>query len=395
MRYIFIFFLFLSSTNIFATSLSELTAHAKQPQLIQETIDAKELALASKNLAETETAPLIYHQSLSHNRGRDTSGFEYEVSFSKVFKLGNVLALEKRENSLKNRAYLLEQQKEIFRYNAYLGQRYHNYCLDQSYLDGFRVRVDNFTKLYTKKKQAYHEDEISKTELLQLDLEKQQLESRLRSLLSKQHNAKAHIFDLTTLDSSETLLCSDIYPIVRMMILSDNSATLTQEAYDKRIESTQVGLKRYSQKIESLEVGMGYIKELGRDIYTIALSVPLDFSTRKSEYKRASLLHQSSVLTLQNEQKTQQRNREILRLQKRLKQSFLAIESQKTMIYNYTSSLLPLIKKSYEYGESSVIEYLLSEQKLYQLKEKLLEKKRGYFKTLFKLYSMIETKEIL
>ncbi len=384
----------LSTLHLSAVTLEEIVTNAKQPQLINKTIDAEQLAFESANLAQTETAPLTYNQSLSQNRGAGESGFEYEVSFSKEFKLGNIRELEGRQSSLNNEAYLLEQKREIYRYNAYLKNTYHNYCLDEAYLASFREEVDTFIELYNKKERAYSEDEISKTELLQLRLEKQRLESQLMTLSQKQEDAKAQLLSLTTLDRGEHLFCQDIYPIQEEVFLDEESFSLTQEAYNKRIESTQVGLKRYSQKIESIDVSMGYTKELDRDIYTMSISIPLNFSTHKSEYERASLLHQSSVLSLKNQQIVEQRVTRISLLQKRLKQNYHAIEAQKEIINNYTSSLLPLIKKSYQYGESSVIEYLLSEQKLYGLKQELLEKKRGYYETLFKLYSMSESKDI-
>ena len=387
--------LLLISINLNAVTLDELIANAKEPQLIEKTIDAQELALESQNLAQTETAPLTYHQSFSQNQGTGESGLEYEVSFSKEFKLGDIRELEQRANRLKSRAYLLEKRQDIYRYNAYLGNLYHGYCLNQDYINSFQEGLKRFTQLYSKKEQAYREDEISKTELLQLGLEKQRLESELNNRLQQQQNAKEQLFGLTTLQAHPELSCQDIYPIQEEVVLSEDSFALSQEAFNKRIKSRQVGIERYSQKIEHIDVSMGYTKELNQDIYTIALSVPLDFSTHKSEYERASLLHQSSALTLQNEQMIERRRAKIVQFQKELEESFAEIASQKKMIQSYTSSLLPLMKKSYEYGESSVIEYLLSEQKLYQLKEKLLEKKRGYFKTLFKLYSMIETKEIL
>ena len=392
MKKIVISLALLSTLHLGAVTLDEIVAHGKQPQLIKKTIDAEQLALESGNLAQTETAPLTYNQSLSQNEGAGESGLEYEVSFSKEFKLGNILELEQQQNKLNNQAYLLEQKRDIYRYNAYLRNFYHNYCLDEAYLNSFREGVDTFIQLYAKKERAYSEDEVSKTELLQLRLEKQRLESELNSLEEKQQNAKEQLLSLTTIDANEVLSCQDIYPIREEVKLSEDSFALSQEAYSKRIESTQVGLKRYANKVESIDVSMGYTKELDREIYTMGISLPLNFSTHKSEYERASLLHQSSALSLKNQQRVEQRIVRISELQKRLKQSYRTIEAQKELINNYTSELLPLIKKSYKYGESSVIEYLLSEQKLYGLKQELLEKKRGYYETLFKLYSMSESK---
>jgi len=45
------------------------------------------------------------------------------------------------------------------------------------------------------------------------------------------------------------------------------------------------------------------------------------------------------------------------------------------------------------YGESSVIEYLLSQQRLYSMEKELLDIKRDYYHRLFKLYTVAERKD--
>jgi outer membrane protein TolC len=138
---------------------------------------------------------------------------------------------------------------------------------------------------------------------------------------------------------------------------------------------------------------MGYAKELETDIYTIGVSIPLNFSSNKSEYERASLMHQSSAISLQNEQAMANKKYQVRALEAGLSRDFQSIEAQEQNIHHYANSLLPLMKKSYDYGESSVIEYLLSQQKLHTLQQELLEKQKGYYQTLFQLYSMSEKKD--
>lgn len=138
---------------------------------------------------------------------------------------------------------------------------------------------------------------------------------------------------------------------------------------------------------------MGYTKELETDIYTIGVSIPLNFSSNKSEHERASLMHQSSAISLQNEQQMADKKYRVRELEAKLSRDFQNIEAQKENINHYANSLLPLMKKSYDYGESSVIEYLLSQQKLTSLEQELLEEKKAYYATLFQLYSMSETKD--
>jgi len=68
----------------------------------------------------------------------------------------------------------------------------------------------------------------------------------------------------------------------------------------------------------------------------------------------------------------------------------------KTLSQNYKAyknKLLPLIKKSYDLGESSVIEYLLNRQKLYALNQEIYANKKAYYTTLFNLYTLSEKKD--
>ena len=385
---------FLSISHAQEVTLSDILQNTEQKKLLSQRISEEGLALASKNLADTEIDPLTFNQSIARANGIGISGYQHEISFSKNFKLGNIQELEQQQNRLNNEAYLLEQEKSLLTFDSRLANLYHQHCLGRAYVNSFEETLANFSELYAKKQRAYEQDEIAKTELLQLEFEKNRLQSTLDNLRAKSQNAQQQILSLTSLNLSDRLSCQDIYPIKAEVHLSSDAFKLSQEAYNKRISSTQVGLKRYSQKLESIEVSMGYANELDMDIYTVGVSIPLNLSTRKSEYERASLMHQSSAITLQNEQYLLNKKQKIQALEAELKRRVANIEAQEQNIAYYSSSVLPLMKKSYDYGESTIIEYLLTQQKLTTLQQELLEKQKAYYQTLFQLYSMSETKEI-
>lgn len=364
-------------------TLDEILKNAEQRTLMSQAINEEGLSLESKNMAQTETAPLRFNQSLSRANSMHISGYEHEISLSKEFKLGNIQSLEQKQNRLNNEAHLIEQEKHLIGFDNRLKNLYHQHCLNGVFVGSFQEGYDKFVTLYSKKERAFQYDEIAKTELLQLELEKNRLQIELENLNRKQESSKKQLLSLTTLNSTDSLSCQDIYPIVQEVHLDISSFQLSQQAYDKRIESTQVGLNRYAKKLESVEVSMGYTKELESDIYTIGVSIPLNFSSNKSEYERASLMHQSSALSLQNEQAMANKKYQVRELESRLSRDFQSIEAQEQNINHYTNSLLPLMQKSYDYGESSVIEYLLSQQKLHTLQQELLENKKGITKPYF------------
>lgn len=384
---------FLTYSEASVLTLTDILQHAKEPTLLFKTITEEQQALEAKNLANSADAPFVLHNGIIRAKSKALSGYEYDVAISKELKLSNIQNLEQQQNRLNNEAHTLEQKKYVLHASNRLKNLYHQYCLDSNYRDNFQVNYDNFVTLYEKKKSAYKHNEIAKTELLQLEIEKKRLHTELENLNQKERSSKVQLLSLTTLDSRDAFSCQDIYPIVQNVNLENDAFVLSQQAYEKRIESTQVGLNRYRKKLESVEVSMGYTKELETDLYTVGVSIPLNFSSNKLEHERAALMHQSSALSLQNEQQMAKKKYELQELKARLNRLFQTIRSEESNIEQYSNSLLPLMKKSYDYGESSVIEYLLSQQKLNQLKQELLEKQKGYYTALFQLYSMSETEE--
>lgn len=83
----------------------------------------------------------------------------------------------------------------------------------------------------------------------------------------------------------------------------------------------------------------------------------------------------------------------LTQLQSELKNHALMVQTLKQNYQNYEKKLLPLIEKSYDLGETSVIEYLLNRQKLYELRQEIYATKKAYYNTLFTLYTISEKKD--
>ena len=373
-------------------TLNELITNAKEPQRFEQILEEEQLSMDKKSLANTALAPLTLNHSLSRANGVDRSGFEYDIGFSKEFSLGNVQELERQQSHLSTEASILEERRKIIAFKNELRNLYHQYCLDLEYLNSFEEGYEQITTLYAKKEKAYRLDEIAKTELLQLEFEKKALKVDLESIRQKIANEKAQMLSLSSVEDAP-FSCQDIYPLTSSVEVESRAFGLTQEAKEKRLASTHVGLKRYSKKLDMIELSTMYTKELDRSLYTIGVSIPLNFSSNKYENEKASLLHKSSEIELRNEEVLAQKQYEIKVLSERLSRVYETIVAKQENINYYKSSILPLMKKSYLYGESSVMEYLLSRKKLYALEQTLLEEKKTYYETLFKLYSIGEIEE--
>ncbi len=369
--------------------LEQLLENAQQPQQIQKMIEHEFNALESKSLANTQASPLTVNHTLFRSVSSIQSGFEQEVGLSKEFKLGNVQELEQKANRLNNEASKIEKEKLLVSFSNRLKNAYHQYCLDDEYSLSLEEKYASFSLLYEKKKKAYLQDEIAKTELLQIELEKETLNGQLNNFLKQVEDEKQHLLLYSSFSEQDHVSCSELYPLT-LDFIDDNSFELTNTAYNKRIQSTQTALKRQSKKIDSIEISTGYLRELGRDVYGVGISVPLNFSSNKSEYERAALMQHSSALSIENEQALMEKKYEVAKLQAKLRRNYQAILNTQENIDAFNQKLLPLMKKSYKYGESSVVEYLLSQQQLRVKEEALLAQKKGYYETLFTLYNISE-----
>jgi uncharacterized protein YdcH (DUF465 family) len=374
-------------------SLEELLPNAKRIKLLEEQLEQEERTLTAQSHAESSPEALHLDTLLSYANGFEQSGNEYEVGFSKEVKLGNTEALELAQAQLANQAYLLESSKQIIALENNIKNAYHQYCLKENYLSQLKESVTHFENLYTKKEKAYQYHEIAKVELLQLQMEKNRLQTQFQTLSHEVRHVEKQLLKLSDFPESSTIKCQNLYPIQNVSSIS-NAFSISGEAHQKRIESTQKGIERHSKLLDKVDVSMSYINELDRDIYTVGVSIPLHFSSKKQEYERAALMYQSSALALKHEQNQEHKILQSTELLQKVNRLDTTIKAYEKNIQHYQNELLPLIKKSYDYAQSSVLEYLVNQQQLITLHKELLEHQQSYYETLFQLYTLNEIKEL-
>ncbi|HEY9129302.1 MAG TPA: TolC family protein [Sulfurovum sp.] len=396
MKYIILFMLLIHFSDADTLTLKHVLKAANDNNRLIKAKDYESLFLEAKNQADTAMDPLeLYGTGTRAYPKFDASGNEYSVGLSKQLPLGDSKKEEQMINRLNNEAYLLEEEKKILNFENGLKSLYHQHCLDHKNYKSFRQNFEEFVKLYKKKQKAYQYQEISKTELMQLEIEKNRLYAQLEELKASQMISKQKLFILGNIRDIDknVLVCNDMYPIRENVELKENAFTLSQEAYEKRIKSTQVALKRHSRALDSIELSAQYDQEIDIDRYTVGVSVPLTFTSKRSEQERVAALHKNSALSFQYEQDMLEKRSIFMELKRTLKSKALMIRSLQSNLDNYNKQLLPLIKKGYELGESSVIEYLLNRQNYYQINQELLALQKNYYQTLFTLYTISEMKD--
>ncbi|MEN8304029.1 MAG: TolC family protein [Campylobacterota bacterium] len=391
-----VLFIFLMQLGYASTyTLNKILRSAAQNSTLSKALQQESLALEAKNRANTASDPMeLFGEGGKAYPDVGENGNEYAIGISKKIVFGNIQEQEQRVTRLSNEATLLEAQRSILDFKNELKNIYHQHCLDKQNYRSFRQSYREFEKLYKKKQKAYKYQEISKTELMQLEIEKSTLNAKLQEIKMQQEISKQNLFMMSKIHytKSTELSCKDMYPIRGHINLGD-TFQLSKEAHQKRIQSTHEELNRYSSTIDSLSISGQYSQELDMEKYSVGLSIPLNFTSERSEQKRAAAMYQNSAISFKYEQKMREKNTLLAQLQSYLKSNALMVNRLKSNYKNYQNNLLPMIKKSYDLGETSVIEYLLNRQRSYQLRQEIYSTKKAYYNTLFRLYSISEKKD--
>jgi len=396
MKYIIILSILIQLSYANTITLDKIITSSKKHNKHYKALDQRSLALEAKNQADTASDPMeIFATGTKAYPTNAPNDYEYAAGVSKKILFGSIQDKDQLITRLSNQANLLEEEAQILNFHHAVKNLYHQHCVDFNDYQSFIQNYNDFEELYSKKEKAYQYQEISKTELMQLSLEKNRLFAQLQQSKMKKERSKKSLLTLAHIPYStkNTLSCSDTQPITQNIKLPKDSYQLSTQAYNKRIESAKTALQRYSSSIDSVDLTMQYDKEIDIEKYSIGVSIPLNFTSKRSQQERVAAMHEESATTLKHQEDMHQKKSQTRQIIEKLKSKAIMIDSIKENIKEYHTELLPLIKKSYDLGESSVIEYLLNRQRYYQLKQELFMTQREYYQILFTLYSISETKE--
>ncbi len=385
----------LTVTYASTLTLQKILLCAEEHNVMSKSFDQQALAIRAQTLSDTANNPFGLYLEGSRARPQlGTDGYEYAVGISKNIKLGNIQNQERTIANLQTEASRIEAEKVLIDFRNGLKNIYHTHCLDVENYKNIKRSYKDLLTLYNKKQKAYKYQEISKSELMQLENEKNRLLAQVQEMRMLQEISKQKILMLsrTGYNKNTKLSCKDIYPI-RSKIKLEHSFSLSKEAKKKRLQSAKKSLSRYDNAFESVTINGQYGKELDVDRYTIGISLPLSFTSERNEHARVAAMHKASAIEYGFEQAMLEKKSLLKEFKAQLFNQALMIQSLSKNYRNYKKKLLPLIKKSYNLGETSVIEYLLNRQQLYTLSQELHAHKKAYYNTLFRLYTLSEKKD--
>jgi hypothetical protein len=394
-KYIFILGISLQNGFSETITLNKILQSANKHNSLSQSIKQNILAQTQKYLADTALKPLeIYTQSSMADSQDGKTSSEYTFGISKNIQLVNIQHQEEFIARLNNQADNLEAEGEMINFNNKLKNLYHQHCIEIQSYESFKQSYNDLEKLYKKKEKSYNYEEISKMELMQIKSEKKYIYAKLQEMKMMKIINKNKLLEFSKIDYSKenTLSCKDLYPIDATLELN-NIFSLSKEAYQKRLYSTQKKIKRYSYDLESIDISVEYSKEIDAKKYTISASLPIIYSSKRSEHEKAAAMHKRSALKYNYKYDMLKKNILFKELKLKLKIDALMIKTLLINYKNYKNSVLPLIYKSYNLGETSVIEYLLNRKKVYELSQEIYIKKKTYYNTLFKLYALSQKKD--
>ncbi len=390
-KYLFLYFCTLNMA--FGLNLDEILISVEKNSALAKSLKYKKASLEALSQSENSSEPIAMSATSTRaNPFYMKQGMEYEIGISKMIKLPQSQNLDENIARLSNEATLIEEEIGIIEFENRVKNLYHQSCIDIKQYNSFQEEVQAFNKLYTKKQKAYKLGDISKLELMQLEMQKSEMRRSLEEKEAKQKTSRELLLNLAYIKDKSSLSCKDLYPLKSKIELGNKVFALTNEANSKRIASNLESITKYTQDIDSIELHSSYTSELEQDKYSIGVSIPLNFTSHKNEYKKVSAMYQNSELELKKEHDIKELMSGLERFYYDLKIEYLkSISIEKNILY-YKNQLLPLTQKSYEYGHSSAMEYLMAKEKLYTLENELYETQKRYYEAVFNLYSIAQVR---
>lgn len=398
MKIILSLFIAVFSLNAATITLEEILLKLKNEHPLAKSIESLKEAHGPQNRAAGLNEPLEFSAGGAYAKpDADKAGYEYSVGVAQ-----NIMHPDAKKGAMQSLRYqneseVLELEHDFFLLRQEVKLLYHVNCLNQKNILQYRDSFLAFEKFYEKKKRAYEYGELSKKDLLLLEIELDRIKAEYKLYENEVNISRDNLESKTLLPffREKELSCKDTMPIIKELHFDYENKTLLEQSLDKKILTYQSDFERYNVSFDSFTLGAAYENELDMDKFVFSLSMPLNFTNSFNEENRAAALHKKSAVMHEKEGTRLQKSSHAEALKKELVQDYENITAYQAMAQKYENELMPLVRSAYDLGEASVIEYLLSQRELLGIKKELIEHYKKYYETLFRLYSVLQTKENL
>jgi len=387
--------IFLQASDI---SLDEIVQKLKNEHPMAKSIKAYEAAYSAENRAISSNKALQLTTEGAYAKpdlDLDSSGFEYSIGVEQNFLNPSVKKSILKSNRYQNDAQILILKHDFLLLQNDVRLLYHINCLDKKAILQYKESYLAFETLYMKKEKAYQYGEISKKELLQLQIELERLKGNFNYYQSQVKASRDALESkiLMPMFKDNALSCTDTYPVVENLFFNIAQESMIEESLDKKILSLKSDFNRYEKPFDSFTFSAAFKNEIDTKRYVVGLSVPLNFTSSFNEESRAVALNKKSALEYEKQKLKLTRESEITLLQKQLSQAFQSTELVASILKRYENELMPLVERGYRLGEDSAIEYLMSQRDMWMYKKDLIQHYKKYYEILFRLYNVLQIKD--
>lgn len=398
MRVFFLLFFSVFVLHAQTIELEEIVQKLRSEHPMAKAIQALEHAHHWQNRAVASGEPLALVAEGSYAKpDMQKSAYEYGVGIEKNIMHPDVKKQTLLSTKYENEADILQRKHTFALLENDVRSLYHESCLQMQSKEDYFAALRSYEILYSKKAKAYEYKEISKKELLMLQIELDRLRGEYKlheHELQTAHDALNAKILLPSLQNRE-LSCRDMLPLVKEVTFDVQNTTLKEESFEKKILMQQSDFAKHDVLFDSFTLGAFYAQEMDREKFTLSLSLPLNFTSSYSEEKRTEALHKKSTLLHEKEEAILQKASDKVLFTRELQQNLQSIETHKAILQKYENELMPLLKSAYELGEDSVSEYILGQREFLRLKGEFADSLKKYYKTLFQLYGVLQTKDEL
>ncbi|WP_187646746.1 TolC family protein [Nitrosophilus labii] len=398
MRYIIFISLIFSFSIAKEVNLVEIINEVKKSHPMVNIIEKE------RNLLRTETKLSVSDDALEaeilgayaeENSG--VSGNEFYLNLSKEFLTPKTKDILKKSGEIFTKAKTLQLQSKLLNIIYSIKSSFYETCFNKQIYRLKNENLKNLKEFAQKMRKAYELGEISKKDILSIEMELQRAKN---DLLLTQNEIKNSLMKLKELLSSTKIEFEDIVCIenIKFNNFSFNIDYLLKESLNIKAKKLQIEalknlLKKYESFTDRYSIKIEYSDEFGTKKYTAGIGIPLYFSSSKRELEKRKVMQNISLKQTELNSDIYQTKATILKLKTRLDSVIKSYEITKKM-EKEQNELNDIVQKSYLNGESSILELLSIKRDMIDTKIKLIEYKKEYFNILFEIFSTAGIKEM-
>lgn len=343
---------------------------------------------ASKQLSQKDeilsdglylNAQLGYSKSKIENR----DALEYQIALQKSFLLGKSDAYE----DALDLSLDIEKKLQTSRVENYIYQNYIDVCFIKekiSILEDEKLRNTKMTALIQAGVEG-GEFDLSSLYRSQISVEKLSLEILNLKNAYKQSLQKLNLFSLK---NSVEPQCSDLPVDIAPFVDESFTNSLYYQAFHIQTKKKSALKDFRSSPIDKITIGLSYNNEMDLTRSSAYIQIPLTWDDKKTNAVEVAKEQELSALSKQNYLQQELQNRlESYRLEQQKNTQQLSYINDKLILKAYKTA--ELMKERFQAGEANYLEYINTQQTLFDFILETIKIRRDALQAQAKIYAKL------